>query len=129
MILLWTDNSTTKSWTKKISGLKTPQGRSLASIFAHLLMFSDVGIKAQHIAGEVNVIADYLACAKNTNDLPSFSFKKFQTEFPWLTGSCRFLPSRKLACLLTTALSKQSVDIPTTRVPLGQLQDGPTILR
>jgi hypothetical protein len=116
MILLLTDNSTAKI-------------RSLARVFAHLLMFSDVGINAQHIAGEVNVIADYLACAKNTNDFPSFSFKKFQTEFPWHTGSRRFLPSRELSCLLTTALSKQSVDIPTTRVPLGQLQDGPAILR
>jgi hypothetical protein len=43
-------------------GLKTPQGRSfLARMFAHLLMFSDVGIEAQHIAGEENVIADYLS--------------------------------------------------------------------
>jgi hypothetical protein len=129
MILLWTDNSTAKSWTKKISGLKTPQGRSLARVFAHLLMFSDVGIEAQHIAGEENVIADYLSRAKNTNDMSSFSFAKFQTEFPWLTGSRRFLPSSELSCLLTTALSKQSVDIPTTRVPLGQLQSGPATLR
>ena len=30
MILLWTNNTTAKSWTKKISGLKTPQGRTLA---------------------------------------------------------------------------------------------------
>jgi hypothetical protein len=30
MILFWTDNTTAKSWTKKISGLKTLQGRTLA---------------------------------------------------------------------------------------------------
>jgi hypothetical protein len=129
MILLWTDNSTTKSWTKKVSGLKTPQGRSLARVFAHLFMFSDVGIEAQHIAGEENAIADYLSRAKNTNDLSSFSFTNFQTQFPWLTGSRHFLRSRELSCLLTMALSKQSVDIPTTRVLLGQLQGGPAILR
>jgi hypothetical protein len=46
MVLLWTANTTTKSWTKKISGLKTPQGRTLARIFSHLLMFSDIGIEA-----------------------------------------------------------------------------------
>jgi hypothetical protein len=96
MILLWTDNSTAKSWTKKISGLKTPQGRSLARIFAHILMFSDVGIEAKHIPGEENVIADYLSCAKNTNDLSSFCFKQYQTQFPWLTGSRRFLPSKDI---------------------------------
>jgi hypothetical protein len=53
-------------------------------------MFSIVGIEAQHIAGEKNVTADYLSRAKNTNKLSSFSFKQFQTEFPWLTGSRHF---------------------------------------
>jgi hypothetical protein len=127
MILLWTDNTTAKSWTKKISGLKTPQGRSLARLFAHILMFSDVGIESQHVAGEKNVVADYLSRAKNTNELSSFSFKQFQMQFPWLTGSRRFLPSKELLCLLISALSKPSVDIPTMRVPLGQLQTGPDI--
>jgi hypothetical protein len=129
MILLWTDNSTAKSWTKKISGLKTPQGRTLARIFAHILMFSDVGIEAKHIPGEENVIADYLSRAKNTNDLSSFCFKQYQTQFPWLTGSRRFLPSKELLWLLTTALSRPSVNIPTVRVPLGRLQAGPDTSR
>ena len=128
MILLWTDNSTAKSWTKKISGLKTPQGRSLARIFAHLLMFSDVGTEADHISGVDNIFADYLSRAKNTNDLSAFSFRQFQTMFPWLKGSRRFQPSKELLCLLITALSRPSVDIPTTRVPLGLLQTGPVIL-
>jgi hypothetical protein len=30
MILLWTNNTTAKSWTKRISGLKTLQGWTLA---------------------------------------------------------------------------------------------------
>jgi hypothetical protein len=125
MILLLTDNTTAKSWTKKISGLKTPQGRTLARIFAHLLMFSDVGVSAEHIAGEQNVISDYLSRAKHTNNLPAFSFKTLQTQFPWLSGSRRFLPSKELLWLLTSALLRPSVDMPTTRVMLGQLQTGP----
>jgi hypothetical protein len=129
MLLLWTDNSTAKSWTKKISGLKTPQGRSLARLLAHILMFSDVGIESQHIPGEKNVVADYLSRAKNTNDLSLFSFKQFQTQFPWLTGSRRFLPSNEFLWLLISVLSKPSVDTPMTRVPLGQLQTGPDISR
>jgi hypothetical protein len=125
MILLLTDNTTAKSWTKRISGLKTPQGRTLARLFAHILMFSDVGVLAEHIAGEDNVVADYLSRAKNTNDLPAFSFKMLRTKFPWLSGSRRFQPSSELLCLLTTALSRPSAVMPTTRVPLGQLQTGP----
>jgi hypothetical protein len=127
MILLLTDNTTAKSWTKRISGLKTPQGRTLARLFAHILMFSDVGVLAEHIAGEDNVVADYLSRAKNTNNLPAFSFKMLRTKFPWLSGSRRFQPSSELLCLLTTALSRPSVVMPTTRVPLGQLQTGPAI--
>jgi hypothetical protein len=122
MILLLTDNTTAKSWTKRISGLKTPQGRTLARLFAHLLMFSNVGVTAEHIAGEKNVIADYLSRAKHTNNFQSFTFRHLQTNFPWLSGSRRFLPSKELIWLLTTALSKSSADMPTTRVPLGRLQ-------
>jgi hypothetical protein len=33
MVLLWTKNTTAKASTKNISGLKTPQGRTLARIF------------------------------------------------------------------------------------------------
>jgi hypothetical protein len=88
-------------------------------------MFSDVGVLAEHLAGEDNVIADYLSRAKNTNDLPAFSFKTLQAKFPWLSGSRRFLPSKELLWLLTTALLRPSVDMPTTRVPLGRLQTGP----
>jgi hypothetical protein len=119
MILLLTDNTTAKSWTKRISGLKTPQGRTFARLFAHILMFLDVGVLAEHIAGEDNVVADYLSRAKNTNDLPAFSFKMLYTKFPWLSGSRRFQPSSELSCLLTTALSRPSVVMPTTWVPLG----------
>jgi hypothetical protein len=105
------------------------QGRSLACVFTHLFIFSDVGIKAQHIAGEKNVIANYLSHAKDTNELSSLSFKQFQREFLRLTGSHCFQLSRELLCLLPTALFRPSADISTTRVPLGQLQGGPDILK
>jgi hypothetical protein len=124
MILLWTDNSVDKSWTKKISGHKTPQGRSFAHIFAHLIMFSNVGVDADHIKSEDNIVADYLSRAKNINNPSEFSFRQFQMAFPWLKGSRRFLPSKELLWLLTTALLRPSVDITTTRVMLGQLKIG-----
>ena len=126
MVLLWTDNTTAKSWTKKISGLKTPQGRTLARIFSHLLMFSDVGIEAGYIEGEKNTIADYLFRVQFSNDLSALSLEKMQTKFSCLKSSRPFLPSSELVSLLTTALLTQSVVIPTTRVKLGQIATGPT---
>jgi hypothetical protein len=62
MVLLWTNNMTARAWVKKISGVKTPQGRSLARILAHLLMFLDLGIEAQHIEGIENIVTDFLSC-------------------------------------------------------------------
>jgi hypothetical protein len=126
MVLLWTDNTTAKAWTKKISGLKTPQGRTLARIFSHLLMFSDVGIEAGYIEGEKNTIADYLSRIRFANDFSSFSIENLQTKFSCLKSSRPFLPSNELVSLLTTALLTQSVDIPTTRVKLGLIVTEPT---
>ena len=128
LLLLWTDNTTAKSWTKKISGIKTPQGRNLARIFAHVLMFSDVGTEADYIEGERNVIADYLSRIRLSNDFDSFSLKNLQTRFPCLKSSRHFLPSKELVSLLTTALLTPSVDIPTTRIKLGQIIAAPTTL-
>ena len=36
-----------RAWSKKIAGMKALQGKALAWILAHLLMFSDVGIEAE----------------------------------------------------------------------------------
>jgi hypothetical protein len=126
VMLLWTDNMTAKAWTRKVAGIKTPQGRSLARIFAHLLMFSDVGIEAAHIPGKKNVIADYLSRISHTHEFSSFTYANLQTQFPWLTLSRRFVPSKELLALVFTALLNPSVDIPTTRVSLGQMTTEPS---
>jgi hypothetical protein len=128
MVLLCTNNTTAKSWTKKISGLKTPQGCTLARIFSHLLMFSDIGIEAGYIKGEKNAIADYLSHVQFSNNLSAFLLKKMQTKFSCLKSSHPFLPSSELVLLLTTALLTQSIVIPTTRVKLGLIVTEPTFL-
>ena len=110
-----------RAWTKKVSGIRTPQGHSLARIFAHLLMFLDMGIEAQHIEGMANVIADYLSRLPETHNSASFTYAQLQTQFPWLRLSRHFIPSSKLLALVYTALSKPSVSIPTMRIRLGQL--------
>jgi hypothetical protein len=77
MILSWTDNTTAEAWTRKIASLMGPQGKALARIFAHLLMFSDVRVCAAYIKGEENQSPiTFLACVtkiishnSNTNPL------------------------------------------------------------
>jgi hypothetical protein len=129
MILLCTDNMTAKAWTKKISGIKTPQGHSLARIFAHLLMFSDVEVKAKHIEGEKNIIADFLSRLYKTHKSSAFTYDMLQTQFPWLKLSHRFTPSKELHALVYSALSQPSVMLPTTRVKLGQMIVEPSTLK
>ena len=125
LVLLWTDNITARAWTRKVSGIKSPQGRALARILAHLLMFSDLGIESEHIAGIENVVADYLSRLAITHDPSSFTYHDLQTRFPWLKLSRRYVPSSELLALVCTALSSASVSIPITRVPLGQLSAAP----
>lgn len=60
LLLLFADNTTAESWTRKISGLKSSQACGLARLFSHLLMFTpDFGILTKHIEGEQNEVADF----------------------------------------------------------------------
>jgi hypothetical protein len=129
LVLLWTDNITARAWTRKVSGIKSTQGRALARILAHLLMFSELGIESEHIAGIENVVADYLSRIALTHDPSSFTYHDLQTRFPWLRLSRRYVPSSELLALVCTALSSASGSIPTTRVPLGLLSAEPPTSR
>jgi len=119
--LLWTDSTSAASWTKRVAGLKGPQGKALARIFAHLLMFSDVGVNAEHLSGDLNVIADFLSHIREQDDFSQFSYLSLVQKFPQLKDCRRFHPSRELLSLIFSALSTGSPNIPTTRVKLGQL--------
>ena len=108
-----------KSMDKWIAGLKTPQGCSLAWLFLHLLpMFLEISI---HIPGDDNIIANYLSCIAITHTSSSFTYLHLQTHFPWLKLSCLFQLSNELLVFIYTALSKPSINIPTTRVQLRQI--------
>jgi hypothetical protein len=84
-------------------------------------MFSDLGVETEHIQGKQNVVADFLSRVSLTHNVSSFTYHDLQIRFPWLTLSRRFVPSNDLRALVFTALSKPSVNIPTTRVKLGLL--------
>ena len=122
MILSWTDNTTAEAWTRKIAGLTGPQGKSMARIFAHLLMFSNVGVRAAYIKGEENPIADYLSRLRDQNNFSQFQYDSLVTQFPRLKQCRRFLPSPELLSLVYSALSTGHVTIPDVRVPLGRIE-------
>jgi hypothetical protein len=120
-VLLWTDNTTAESWTKRIAGLSGPQGRALARLFAHLLMFSGVSTKAAYIEGEKNTIADHLSRLRKQDDFSQFRYTSLVQQFPQLKSCRRFHPSAELLSLVSTSLLTGSVSIPTARVALGQM--------
>ena len=119
--LLWTDNTSAASWTKRIAGLQGPQGKSLARIFAHLLMFSEIGVNATHIDGDLNPIADFLSRIREHDDFSQFTRSSLIQKFPQLKHCHHFHPSQELLSLLTSALSTGSANIPITRVELGHM--------
>ena len=122
ILLLWTDNTSAASWTKRIAGLKGPQGKTLARIFAHLLMFSDMGVNTDHIDGVDNVIADFLSRIRESDDFSQFSYSSLVQRFPQLKNCRHFQPSPELLSLIISALSTGYCNIPSTRVPLGRLE-------
>jgi hypothetical protein len=123
LLLLFTDNTTAESWTRKISGLKSPQARGLARLFCHLLMFTpDFGIMTKHIDGEKNDVADFLTRLREKLGPNSrLDFTDIVQKYPQLSSCRRFRPSQELLSALYSTLSTGSAPMPTTRMPLGRL--------
>jgi hypothetical protein len=82
MILSWTHNTTAEAWTRKIAGLMGPQGKALVWIFSHLLMFSDVRVRAAYIKGEENPIANYLSRLHDQDNFSQFQYESLVTQYP-----------------------------------------------
>jgi hypothetical protein len=122
LFLLWCDNVSAESWTRKIAGLKGSRGRALALIFANLLMFSpDIDVVSKHIEGRENVLADYLSRARIANDVSRFSYGALLKQFPQMASCRRFRPSRELLSAIYDALLSGSAPQQETRLPLGRM--------
>jgi hypothetical protein len=99
MVLLWTDNTTAEAWTKCITSLKGSQGKALAQVFTHLLMFSNIGVHAAYIEGEKNTIANDLSHLHKQNNLSHVQYHSLVQQFPWLKQCHYFLLSQARAAL------------------------------
>jgi hypothetical protein len=123
LMLIFTDNTTAKSWTRKIAGLKTVQARALARLLCHLLMQTpDLGLSTEYVDGKKNDTADYLSrLRKQIGPNQPLNLSTITQKYPKLKECRRFLPSQELLSLLYSSLSNGWAPIPTTRVPLGRL--------
>jgi len=120
-MLIFTDNTTAEAWTKKMSN-KSVQGRALARILCHLMMFSELGLDTSYIEGVKNTIADTISRYRKSHNLDStHSFVPLLSQIPELQNCRRFQPSPELLSLIYDSLRSGCNKLPVTRVPLGQM--------
>ena len=80
LLLNWTDNMTSKSWIRKAAS-RTNKGKSLQRLLCSLMINNPVGLKAEHIPGENNVLADAISHTYSST-YSQISFDKLFQEFP-----------------------------------------------
>ena len=59
LLLNWTNNMSSKTWLRK-AATRTSKGKALQQILCSLMINNPVGIKADHIAGSSNILADVI---------------------------------------------------------------------
>ena len=102
ILLNWTDNLTSKSWIKK-AATKTVKGKALQRILCSLMINNPLGIIADYIPGELNVLADAISRVyTNSPSIPCLN--KLHQEFPQLNSWKRFHPSQELLSALYSGL-------------------------
>ena len=102
ILLNWTDNTSSKTWLRK-AATRTIKGKSLQRILCSLMINNPVGIKAEHIAGSSNVLADAISRVYDTSFSENSFIKIFQ-DFPQMRSWKRFHPSQELLLILYLAL-------------------------
>ena len=102
LLLNWTDNMTSKSWIRKAAS-RTDKGKALQRLLCGLMINNPVGLRAEHIPGEKNVLAD--AISRTYSSIYSkLSFNKLFQEFPQMKSWIRFHPSQELLSIIYSGL-------------------------
>ena len=94
LLLNWTDNMTSKSWIRKAAS-RTDKGKALQRLLCGLMINNPVGLKAEHIAGVKNVLADAISRIYSST-YSKISFNKLFQEYPQMKLWNRFHPSQEL---------------------------------
>lgn len=105
--LIWTDNTSAKSWGNRLT-TKSLQGQGLLEIFATLLRLDELGLNCDHIKGEDNILADDLSRQQSFTDPLSSRLPKLSLKHPEIMHWDYFLPSQELLLSLSSRLSSAS---------------------
>ena len=125
LLLNWIDNMPAKSWIRKAC-TKSGKGKLLQRILCIIMMNNPVGIKAEHIAGLENILADAISRIYSTK-YSNVCFNKLMQEFPQMKSWDGFHPSQELLSLLYSGLLEgqdPGLSLPKT---LGHFVPGKTI--
>ena len=102
VILNKCDNVSALKWILK-AATASAAGRSLSRLTCSVMRTSPLGLNGEHLAGELNVIADGISrLVTDANSSPNFSL--LMQEFPVLQNCYRFIPSAELVFYLTQSL-------------------------
>ena len=102
LILNWTNNVTSMTWLRK-AATRTQKGKALQHLLCSLMINNPVGIKAAHIAGSKNILADAISRVY-TSTYSKLSFQKIFQDFPQMKSWKRFHPSQELLSVLFSGL-------------------------
>ena len=106
-----TDNTVSKSWENRATATSA-QSQGLVSVYAELLRTSGIHTQCEHLAGELNEIAD--AISRNDFSLPLFPrSQQLFLRHPSLRHYAYFQPSPELLQLLTSRLFSQPSPVPS----------------
>ena len=105
-----TDSSVSRSWENRATA-RTSQGQGLVSVYAELLRIACIHTMCDHLAGELNLVADDIS----RNDF-SLSFTgrldQLTLKHPSLASFDYFQPSQELLQLLTSRLFSRHNPVP-----------------
>ena len=111
-----TDNTASKSWENRATA-SSRQAQGLVAVYAELLRTTLVQTMCEHIAGELNVIADSIS--RSDFSLPvSVRWQKLFLKHPSLGTYDFFQPSPDLLQLLTLQLFSKSRPVPLVLPPV-----------
>ena len=105
LLLNWTDNISAMTWLRK-AATRTKKGKALQHLLCSLMINNPMGIKADHIAGSLNVLADAISRVY-TSSYSKNSFIKLFQEFPQMKSWKRFHPSQELLSVLYSILLQE----------------------
>jgi hypothetical protein len=120
IMLCQTDNTSAMAWANRLSAAST-KSQGLIAILAALLRKTNIGLTAEHIPGETNILAVFISRPSNYSLLHPARTEQIFQQHELLRTWRYFRPSPKLVRLLNWSLfNKLPPGLPSLPKTLGQ---------